>query len=158
MEVISVNQVVKNALSLVSKQLTDRHIELIVNIPESQIEVIGNQYRLEQVILNIISNARYAVDEKKKRLGKQDFSKRITIDLTKNHSEAIITICDNGIGIDMEIITKIFDPFFTTKSEEKGTGLGLSISYGIISEMKGVIEVESEKGNYTRMKIIIPVK
>lgn len=157
-EVISINEVLVNALSLVSKQLSGRNVELIVNVPDYPVETLGNQYRFEQVILNLLSNARYAVDEKAKRTKSGKFVKQISIDLIKNKSESSITITDNGIGINKEIISKIFNPFFTTKSEEKGTGLGLSISYGIISEMKGVIEVESKEGKYTRVKIVLPKK
>lgn len=155
-EAFSVNEVVSNALSLVSKQFTGRHIELATNMPDVRVETFGNQYRLEQVLLNLLSNARYAVDEKAKQAAPDKYVKRISMDLTKNSSGATITITDNGIGINKDIVPKIFDPFFTTKSEEKGTGLGLSISYGIISEMQGVIEVESEESKFTRVMIKIP--
>ena len=155
-EIISVNDVVVNALSLVSKQFMGHDVELVVNIPNDEIDVLGNQYRLEQVILNILSNAKQAVDEKAKQFESGKFAKKITIDLNKNNSEVKIIITDNGTGINKDIISKIFNPFFTTKSEEKGTGLGLSISYGIISEMKGVIDIDSEEGKYTRVEIKLP--
>lgn len=155
-EIISVNKVIVNALSLVSKQFAGRNIELVISVADGMIEASGNQYRLEQVLLNLLSNARYAVDEKAKQVKPDSFDKRISLDLIKNSSGAIITITDNGIGIKKEIISKIFNPFFTTKSEEKGTGLGLSISYGIISEMQGVIEVESEEGKFTRVIMKLP--
>ena len=155
-EVFSLNEVVFNALSLVSKQLAGRNFELALNICENTINTKGNQYRLEQVILNLLSNARHAVDEKARLSNSEVFVKRISIDLVDNTNMAIFTINDNGIGINREIISKIFNPFFTTKSEEKGTGLGLSISYGIISEMKGSIEVESEEGEFTRVIIKLP--
>ena len=155
-EVISLNEVVFNALSLVSKQLAGRNFELALNISENTINTKGNQYRLEQVILNLLSNARHAVDERTKLFPAEEFVKRISIDLVENKNKAILTITDNGIGINKEIISKIFNPFFTTKSEEKGTGLGLSISYGIISEMEGSIEVESEEGEFTRVIIKLP--
>ncbi len=156
-EKISVNQVVENALSLITKQMLGRKIELVVDLPPEQVEIMGNKYRLEQVLLNIISNARFAVEEKERQSTTDNYSKRISIDLTVDINKAIVSVADNGIGIDDEIISKVFDPFFTTKSEEKGTGLGLSISYGIISEMKGNIEVESELGQYTRMIITLPI-
>lgn len=157
-EVISINKVVKDALSFVSKQFAGHNVEMVINIPDKTIETIGNHYRLEQVILNLLSNAKYAVDEKEKQTTSNGFVKQISIDLIKNQTQAIISIMDNGIGISKKIIPKIFNPFFTTKSEEKGTGLGLSISYGIISEMKGTIEVKSEKGEFTHVSIVLPNK
>jgi PAS domain S-box-containing protein len=156
-EKVSVNQVIENALSLITKQMLGRKIEIVFSMPDEQVEILGNRYRLEQVLLNIISNARFAVEEKEKHGNTDNYSKRISIDLSININKAIITIADNGVGINIDIISKVFDPFFTTKSEEKGTGLGLSISYGIISEMNGNIEVESELGKYTKMIITLPI-
>lgn len=157
-ELVSVNDVIKNALSLVTKQLLGKNIELVVTLPEFHVEIIGNQYRLEQVLLNTISNSRFAVNEKEKQLMPESYSKRISIDLVKTSTNAIISIADNGLGIEQDMLDKIFEPFFTTKSEEKGTGLGLSISYGIISEMNGTIGVESEVGKFTKIIIKLPLK
>ncbi len=157
-EKISVNEVLTNALSLVSKQLTNHKVRLLVNIPHFPIYTLGNKYRLEQVILNMISNAQQAVDEKSAQLKTDDFVKEISIKLQENNSDIIITLRDNGSGIKKDIIPKIFNPFFTTKSEKRGTGLGLSISYGIISEMQGVINVESKEGEFTQVTILLPKK
>ena len=157
-EVVSLNNVIYNALSMVRKKLTDSNFEISLNIPKETIETMGNQYRVEQVILNLITNARHAVNEKAKQSDTNEYKKRISIDLEKNKKNIILSVTDNGIGISKEIISNIFDPFFTTKSEEKGTGLGLSISYGIISEMNGEIDVESIEGEYTRIIIKLPNK
>lgn len=155
-EKVYVNQVIQNALSLVSKQLIGRNIEIISSIDED-VEIMGNQFRLEQVILNIISNARHALEDKDKKIAPKTFSKRINIDLQKNTPFGYLIIADNGTGVSQSIISRVFDPFFTTKSEEKGTGLGLSISYGIISEMSGTIDIESEENEYTRVIIKLPL-
>ncbi len=155
-ENVLLSTVIKNALSLVSKQLIGKNIEVVKLLPDEPIEILGNMYRLEQVLLNIISNARYAVDEKEKGIVPDTF-KRITIELVKNIPNAEIIVTDNGIGIEPSIQSKVFDPFFTTKSEDKGTGLGLSISYGIIAEMNGKITIDSESGKYTRMIIKLPL-
>ncbi|RLD56779.1 MAG: hypothetical protein DRJ01_14770 [Bacteroidetes bacterium] len=86
------------------------------------------------------------------------FVRQVSVDLFENTDKVIITINDNGVGIKKSIISKIFNPFFTTKSEKSGTGLGLSISYGIISEMKGTIEVESAEEKYTKVIVMLPKK
>jgi len=156
-EKVVVNNVINNSLQLVNKQLTGRNINVVTNIPDKPAVIMGNQFRLEQVLLNVISNARHAVEDKEKHLTPENYSKRITIDLIVNKTIAEIVISDNGVGVDNSIIDKVFDPFFTTKSEEKGTGLGLSISYGIISELGGTIAIESEIGKYTNMIIKLPL-
>ena len=158
MEEISLNEVIDNALSLVSKQMISHNIELIINFPDNKIYTMGNKYRLEQVILNLLSNASQAVDEKVKFVESESFVKQISIDLFDNALDVFVTIVDNGIGIKKSIISKIFNPFFTTKSEKNGTGLGLSISYGIISEMGGAIDVESTEGEYTKVTVRLSKK
>lgn len=154
-EQFSVNEVIENALSLVSKQFDSNNVELVVNVPSHNVFTMGNKYRLEQVILNLLSNSRQAVDEKSNK-NNSGFAKQISIEMIDNDPVSIITITDNGIGIKKKIISKIFDPFFTTKSEKKGTGLGLSISYGIISEMQGSIDVDSNEGEFTTITIQLP--
>jgi signal transduction histidine kinase len=111
---------------------------------------------LSRVFLNIINNACYAADEKKKALG-NNFMPTISV-RTKNLGNQIeIRIRDNGKGVPQEIRDKIFNPFFTTKPTGKGTGLGLSISYDIVvQEHKGELEVETEEGNFTEFIIRLP--
>ncbi len=155
-EIISVNEVFANALSLVSKQLTNHNIELDISIPDNSIITLGNKFRLEQVILNLLSNARQSVDEKALQVNSDSFIKQISISVLEKNSNIVIIMTDNGIGINENILSKIFNPFFTTKSEKKGTGLGLSISYGIISEMQGLIDVKSDEGVYTTVTISLP--
>lgn len=152
---VCVNEVITNALSMVSKQFTGKNVGLDVNLPVENVFTKGNKYRLEQVILNLLSNARHAVDEKERKLGAK-FFKKISISLEYDDINCITTIGDNGIGVKSDIKSKVFNPFFTTKSEEKGTGLGLSISYGIISEMNGSIKLESIENQYTNVIINLP--
>jgi len=155
-EKISVNEVIKSALSLVSKQLTNHNVVLKKTISDTTLYTLGNKFRLEQVILNLLSNARQAVGEKSEQMSSSSYVKNISISMTEKSSDIIVSITDNGVGIEKSIISKIFNPFFTTKSEKKGTGLGLSISYGIISEMQGTIDVKSNKGEFTTVTISLP--
>ncbi|MGA1841192.1 MAG: ATP-binding protein [bacterium] len=115
--------------------------------------------QLEQVFINLILNARDALNEK---YPNPDPNKRIRIEVKKgegSHKDDIrILFSDYGIGIDKEDTDKIFDPFFTTKRADKGTGLGLSISYGIIADHKGHVEVKSKKGEHTTFIIDFPTK
>jgi len=157
-EKISVNEVIESSLSLVSKQLVSHNIELKVNMPDDELYTLGNKFRLEQVLLNLLSNARQALEEKQEDNKSDIFTKQILIDLKEDETNVIIAVIDNGIGIKKSIISKIFNPFFTTKSEKKGTGLGLSISYGIISEMSGVIDIESKEGEFSKVIILLPKK
>jgi signal transduction histidine kinase len=117
---------------------------------------LGNKYKFEQVIMNLLSNARYAVLEKDKA-GVKNYEMVIKISTFANRKNCGLIIHDNGPGIPESIIGNIFDPFFTTKKEEKGTGLGLSIIYGIIQEMKGEIKADSREGKYTRLVVTLPV-
>ena len=117
--------------------------------------VYGNPFRLEQVFLNILSNARYAV-EKKQQGSPNDYSKTIVIELSSTHDKHTITISDNGIGIPEAQLTNIFDPFFTTKNAQDGTGLGLSISYGIVTSMNGTIAAQSKEKEFTNIIINLP--
>lgn len=156
-ERININEAVDRALSLITEQLRSHHITVRKELEEKAGNyVIGNMSRLEQVFLNLLANARYALDKKEKIFYEKGFSKEILISASYKRKFVEILFRDNGTGISEKDLQLIFDPFFTTKPEGEGTGLGLSIVYGIITEMQGEISVESEEGEYTSIKVRIP--
>lgn len=154
-EMVSLVQVVNNALSLVNRLYINHRIDLVISLDRLHTHFLGNRIKMEQVVLNLLSNARYAVEKKALESG-HDFSKQIKIRSWGFEGTLKLEIEDNGTGIDKEHLDRIFDPFFSTKKDEEGTGLGLSISYGIVKEMLGEIEAQSEKGVYTRLTITLP--
>jgi two-component system NtrC family sensor kinase len=110
-----------------------------------------------RVILNLINNAFYAVDEKKKQNGKE-YEPLVTVSTKRNNSKLEIKVTDNGNGISQKIIDKIFQPFFTTKPTGQGTGLGLSLAYDIITKMHGgELKVDTKEGEGSEFIISLPV-
>jgi two-component system, NtrC family, sensor kinase len=107
--------------------------------------------------LNLISNGFYAATKRKAQTNGDGYEPTLTA-ATKNLGDRVeITIRDNGIGIRSEVREKMFTPFYTTKPAGEGTGLGLSISHDIIvKQHAGSIEVDSEPGEFTEFKIILP--
>ena len=156
-DIVNISQVIRDAISMVNRQLNEQNIKLEIGCLEEDVYTLGNHYKIEQVVLNLISNARFAVNEKEKREMVNDYTKIISISCRRTDSNAYIEIYDNGIGIPEEIITDIFDPFFTTKSEDKGTGLGLSISYGIVKELHGEIFAKSNENKFTQIIVELPL-
>jgi len=154
---ISVNEVIRNAISMIRIQFADHNVLLTIDIDGEEVFTFGNQYKLEQVILNLLSNSKYAVEEKAKRNIGNGYEKEIGVSCKREENLAVLTVSDNGTGIEKNILANIFNPFFTTKDEEKGTGLGLSISYAIIKEMKGTIKVNSQVNEYTKITIELPL-
>ncbi len=151
-EIIEINQVIKDALSMVNTQYRNHNVKMELQL-ENNIYTYGNKYKLEQVILNLLSNAKDAIDEKESMKTTDNYQKQIKVISKSNIDKLFIEVEDNGKGIPEKTLINVFDPFFTTKQNDKGTGLGLSISYGIIKEMKGDITVDSEYGEYTKMQI-----
>ena len=109
-----------------------------------------------RVLLNLMNNAFYTVQDKKKQLG-IDFEPEVFIGTKLSGKQVAITVRDNGNGIPESLLDKIFQPFFTTKPTGEGTGLGLSLSYDIIKAHEGEITVKTEKGKYTAFTITLPV-
>ncbi len=155
-EKVDVNEVIENALSMMEMQMKNHSINVDLQLGKSPLWIKGNQYRLEQVIVNLLSNAKYALQKKKSQLNDNGYFMNITIKSKTENENVVIEVTDNGTGIESHVISKIFNPFFTTKSGKEGTGLGLSISYGIIQEMRGNISVKSEIGKYTTFVIELP--
>ncbi|HET6722174.1 MAG TPA: ATP-binding protein [Chitinophagaceae bacterium] len=110
-----------------------------------------------RVILNLITNAFYAVTEKKK-LYPEGYEPTVTLSTKKGDKKIEIKVKDNGTGIPQKALDKIFQPFFTTKPTGQGTGLGLSLSYDIVTKGHGgELKVETMEGEYTEFSIILPV-
>ena len=109
-----------------------------------------------RVILNLINNAFYAVDEKKK-LNQTGYEPTVSISTKKNNGKVEIKVTDNGNGIPQKVLDKIFQPFFTTKPTGLGTGLGLSLSYDIVKVHGGELKVETKEGEGTTFIIVLPV-
>lgn len=138
---------IKNALKLIREQYANHNIEIIIEVSNSEAWTYGNTYQIEQVILNLLTNAKDALESK-------SGDKIIKLSLSEDSSSYILLIENNGEIIPDEIKEKLFLPFFTTKAPGKGTGLGLSIVYGIISEHNGTIALlETEQ---TTFKITLP--
>lgn len=158
LSLFNINDSIHNALSMVSEQFRIKGIELELNLDENLPLINGNIYKFEQVILNFISNARDAILEKKNKTGQSYNRMSVSISTSHDRNNVYVLVKDNGIGISKENLKKVMQPFYTTKETGKGTGLGLSISYGIIKEMDGKIEIESEPMEGTTVNVTIPVK
>jgi len=134
-EPIFLRQVIERALSLVQEQLRLREVEVTVDLGPEEPVVLGNPIQLEQVFINLLTNARDAVADAPR--------KAIRISGAVGAGAVEVTVTDTGHGIPPELEPRVFDPFFTTKEVGKGMGLGLSITYGIIKEHGGTISVVS---------------
>ena len=109
-----------------------------------------------RVILNLIMNAFYAVDEKKKQLA-EGYEPTVSVGTRKNNDKIEVNVKDNGNGIPQKVLDKIFQPFFTTKPTGQGTGLGLSLSYDIIKAHGGELKVDTKGGELTEFLILLPL-
>ncbi|MGB5429402.1 sensor histidine kinase, partial [Eudoraea sp.] len=109
-----------------------------------------------RVVLNLITNAFYAVNERKK-LDQKDYEPTVTVTTKKEADKVLVSVSDNGIGIPKKVLDKIFQPFFTTKPTGQGTGLGLSLSYDIVKAHGGEISVKSKASEGTTFTIALPV-
>jgi len=120
------------------------------------IVIMGDQGKLQQALINILLNAIHANAENYMD-NKIISNSEINMGLKVEHKEVILSILDQGIGIDEVIMDQIFDPFFTTKLIGQGTGLGLSISLGIIQNHNGRLNIKNVEKGGTLVEIILPV-
>jgi PAS domain S-box-containing protein len=152
-----INGSIENAASMLAEQFRHLGINLTLNLDNNIPQLVGNTYKFEQVIVNLLTNAKDAVIEKKsKQEGYTDLF--VGIHSYQENHFLIIEITDNGIGIVNDDLHNIMLPFYTTKEEGKGTGLGLSISYQIIKEMGGTIDITSDNTNGTIIKLVLDTK
>ena len=145
------------ALSFFQEQFRVHNIQFSTDIGENLPMVVVQANRFEQVVVNFLSNARYAVE--KKAASDSAFKKKIELKLffDLNAQFLVFQVADNGIGMTLEERERCLEPFFTTKDVGQGTGLGLHIIRGIVDEMKGHLEVESEPGQGALFRVRLPV-
>jgi len=141
LEKVQLNQVLANAFEIFSQQLKLRGIEVVWDIAEHLPDIQGDAGRLEQVVINLLINARDAIEERWGERPAEGADKRITLKTESDGRHVRCSICDTGTGVPANLRDKIFEPFFTTKEVGKGTGLGLSISYRIVHDCGGTIKV-----------------
>jgi len=146
-ETLALNEAAVEVVRLFEPQLRDRRIALEAVLDPTIPAIHGHRGKLQQVLLNLLSNARDAVEG----------GGRIVVRTSRSGGIVTLEVVDDGVGIAEEDLPRIFDPFFSTKGRGKGTGLGLSISYGIVREHEGSMHVESVPGAFTRFRVELPV-
>ena len=151
--------IVVEPLNLQSQLFKKDGIHVEVGIPDDLPQIYGNKMQLEQVVLNLLSNARHALNEKFPEPSNEKF---IVIDATssnyQNGGNVQLRIKDSGCGIPKDLMEKIFNPFFTTKEAGIGTGLGMSVSHDILKNHGATISIDSQVDEYTMITITFPVK
>ncbi|MGD9081462.1 MAG: PAS domain S-box protein, partial [Desulfobacterales bacterium] len=141
LEKVQLNDILERAFEIFSQQLKLRGIEVIWSIDKKLPKINADPGRMEQVFINLLLNARDAIEDKWGDQEPQMGQKKIVLKTACDGRNIICEVCDTGIGVPESISDKIFEPFFTTKEVGKGTGLGLSISYGIVNDCGGAIHV-----------------
>ncbi|HKN85674.1 MAG TPA: ATP-binding protein [Nitrospiraceae bacterium] len=149
-EEVSINEVLRQSVSLMVEELRLHNITVVFHLDETQPLVLGNTIQLEQIFVNLLTNARDAMQGLVNRV--------ITITTYMVNDKTVgVEIADTGSGIPASVMPRIFDPFFTTKAVGQGTGLGLSITYGIVKEHRGTIEARSDEGTGTIFILQFPI-
>lgn len=145
---VDVRETARSTLAWLGK-LIPKRIELDVQYQEGDYTAVLDRSLLEQIILNLVTNARDAIDG----------SGRICVKLALRQAPnpaIVLCVTDNGVGMDAELLRRIFEPFFTTKGSEGGTGLGLASVEGAVTQLGGTIQVESRPGDGTTFEVTLP--
>ncbi len=154
---VSVEDILSASLALTKSQLSRDGIKLLVDMMPDLPPVLAHLQQIQQVVLNLISNARYALNQKYPTAHQLKVFHIESETCTINGQLLVrLAFVDRGIGIPPEILPKVMDPFYSTKPSGAGTGLGLSISHGIIKDHGGELRIFSKQGQYTRVVIELP--
>jgi len=156
LERVDVNVVLRNAHDIFSQQLRLRDISIIWHTEDNLPRVKADPVRLEQVFINLLLNARDAIEEKWDARESEPGQKTIRLATRFGNGMVVAEICDNGPGIPEAISERVFEPFYTTKKVGKGTGLGLSISYGIVKEFGGSLNTRPFEGGGICFVVSLP--
>jgi len=156
---VNINTIVNNFIPY-CERLPDDNTKCSVSLCDRDLMVLCDQTRIEQVLLNLASNARDAMPEGGLLTIRTDAvvvgPEKAQL-LTAGAAYALISVSDTGTGIPENILGRVFEPFFTTKETGKGTGLGLSIAYGIVRQYNGLIEVITHPGEGTMLNVYLPL-
>jgi len=149
-DAISINKIIENALTLTGSQLENQGIDITIEVVEDLPSIICNKNQIEQVLINLLLNAKDAM--------KSSSPRQLTIRSFQENAFLIVEVEDTGIGVSSDIEHKIFDPFFTAKDVGTGTGLGLSISYNLLQDHHGNLKLRKKQGQGTIFRIELPLK
>ncbi|MFH2059532.1 MAG: PAS domain S-box protein [Pseudomonadota bacterium] len=153
---LCINDPIKDVFKVVGHQVTVHSIKLELDLDPDIPDIRAEHNRLEQVFINLVTNAIDAMDEKAEK-SEEFVEKILSIKTSHKDGKVLAIVSDTGIGMTDQVKQKIFEPFFTTKETGKGTGLGTSISFGIIKDYGGTIDIQSESGTGTTFIISFPV-
>ncbi len=150
---IDMNALVRDTVLLLEHQTRSAGVQVAVELRDDLPAVLGNRGKLQQVLVNLILNAKDALQDRS--------NARVTIATGRTSKGVLLTVEDNGVGMSEDVLRKIYDPFFTTKNspkdgQRKGTGLGLAVTYGIVQEHAGTIDVTSSVGTGTTFRLELP--
>jgi len=153
---ININDPIRDVFKVLGHQMRVHQVELQLELDPDIPLILADHNRLEQVFINLVTNALDAMDEKNSRPEYAESEKRMKIQSCSEGGRVTVIVSDTGIGMSEALQHKIFEPFFTTKQVGKGTGLGVSISYGIVKDYAGTIDINSKVGKGTTFKLQFP--
>ncbi len=150
---VTLNEPIRDVFEMLGRQLKVRNIEVELDLNDDLPKILAEKYRLEQIFLNLVTNARDAMESKE-----PGATKKLTIRTYAQADQVVALVSDTGKGIPPQMQDKIFAPFFTTKKVGQGTGLGLSICRNLVTDFRGHIEVESTPDVGTTFKVSFPAQ
>lgn len=154
-EKININKPVQGVLDIIGRQLRLQNIDIQFKMDEDIPPILAHRNRIEQVIFNLITNARDAINQKLEAGGESQ-GNCILIETHAREDQVMVTVSDTGIGMDTLLKERIFEAFFTTKKMGEGMGLGLSITNGIVEDYGGKIDIKSLEGQGTTFELSFP--
>ncbi len=154
---LTMHDVVEGAITLVGEQIRQEDIEIKVNLPHQADTFRGDRNQIEQVLINLLVNARDAILEAGDQISVKDRAIEIRHTEIDSPNWLGVEVVDHGIGMASDVVQHIFEPFYTTKDSSRGTGLGLSICLNIVRAHGGDIEVESSPGEGSIFRLLLPV-
>jgi two-component system cell cycle sensor histidine kinase/response regulator CckA len=165
-ETVEINQSIKD-LNKMMTRLVEEDISIRLDFSDTDIHIVADKGQLDQLLINLIVNARDAINDRNSRehriisiktgifeVNDENFNNWF---VSRTGSYMILEVADTGMGMDEETASRIFEPFFTTKDTDRGTGLGLATVYGIVKQHNGCIVVDSTQGEGTVFRILWPL-